>query len=223
MRCDSGQAYPPALQMNEKQHVVRNQPSERKHFHPKEVGRHQYRHVSTDKVFPKGSLLPFGSRWNIMAAENIAHRLIREPETQVGHGAHDPVIAPPGIFLRHPPGRPGEFRPEPPTDPDVNLSTHPARATQRRLPPSIKTRSSSGYPLTPSRRGWPAPFAPRELPRFLATTKQCAPDRCIGTFGLVGSPLVPFPLSSPTRFSSSIREPGLESRLLYTGHRIIGK
>src|SRR5271157_3536911 len=83
------------------------------------------------------------------------------------------------------PGRPGEFRPEPPTDPDVNLSIHPARATQRRLPPSIKTRSSSGYPLTPSRRGWPAPFAPRELPRFLATTKQCAPDRCLGTFGLV--------------------------------------
>src|SRR5271167_5135756 len=121
------------------------------------------------------------------------------------------------------PGRPGEFRPEPPTDPDVNLSIHPARATQRRLPPSVKTWSSSGYPLTPSRRGWPAPFAPRELPRFLATTKQCAPDRCIGTFGLVGSPLVPFSLSSPTRFSSSIREPGLESRLLYTGHRIIGK
>jgi hypothetical protein len=45
--------------------------------------------------------------------------------------------------------RPGEFRPEPPTDPDVNLSIHPARATQRRLPPSIKTRSSSGCPLTP--------------------------------------------------------------------------
>ena len=41
---------------------------------------------------------------NIMAAENIAHRLIREPETQVGHGAHDPVISPPGIFLRQPLG-----------------------------------------------------------------------------------------------------------------------
>ena len=48
------------------------------------------------------------------------------------------------------PSRPGELHPEPLTDPDVNLSIHPARATQRRLPPSIKTRSSSGYPLTPS-------------------------------------------------------------------------
>ena len=105
------------------------------------------------------------------------------------------------------PGRPGEFHSEPPTDPDVNLSIHPARATQRRLPPSIKTRSSSGFPLTPPRRGWPAPFAPRALPRFIALTKQCAPGRCIGTFGLVGSPLVPFPFASPTRFSSSVRKP----------------
>ena len=48
------------------------------------------------------------------------------------------------------PSRPGEFHPEPLTDPDMSLSTHPARATQRRLPPSVKTRSSSGYPLTPS-------------------------------------------------------------------------
>ena len=32
-----------------------------------------------------------------MAAENIAHRLIREPVTQVGHGAHNPVIAHPGF------------------------------------------------------------------------------------------------------------------------------
>jgi hypothetical protein len=46
------------------------------------------------------------------------------------------------------PGRPRGISPRA-TDPDVNLSIHPARATQRRLPPSIKTRSSSGYPLTP--------------------------------------------------------------------------
>src|SRR5205823_5269527 len=79
MTCDSGQAYPPALQMNEKQHVVRHQTFYRKHFHREEVGRRQHRHVSTDKVFPTRRLLPLGSRWNILAAENIAHRLIREP------------------------------------------------------------------------------------------------------------------------------------------------
>src|SRR6516164_7953244 len=72
--------------MNEKQYVIRNQSSERKHFQREEVGRHQYRHGSTDKVFPTRCLLPLRSRWNIMATENVAHRLIREPVTQVGHG-----------------------------------------------------------------------------------------------------------------------------------------
>jgi hypothetical protein len=51
MTRDSGQAYPPALQMNKKQYVVRNQPSERKHFHREEVGRHQYRHVRAFEIF----------------------------------------------------------------------------------------------------------------------------------------------------------------------------
>jgi hypothetical protein len=32
--------------------------------------------------------------------------------------------------------------------------------------------------------------------------------------------LVPFPLASPARFSSSVRKPGLESRSLYTGHHM---
>jgi Ca2+-binding RTX toxin-like protein len=35
------------------------------------------------------------------------------------------------------PSRPGEFHPEPLTDPDLILSHHPARATARRLPPSV--------------------------------------------------------------------------------------
>jgi hypothetical protein len=72
-------------------------------------------------------LLPFGSRWNIMAAEIIAHRLIREPETQVGHGAHDPVIAPPGIFLRHPHHQPLGFL--------LNSGTTPRFAKLRSVEP----------------------------------------------------------------------------------------
>jgi hypothetical protein len=36
---------------------------------------------------------------------------------------------------------PGNFHPEPPTDPDLTLSRHPARATARRLPPSIEHRA----------------------------------------------------------------------------------
>src|SRR5258708_34721542 len=43
------------------------------------------------------------------------------------------------------PSRPGEFHPEPLTDPDLNLSIHPARVTARRLPPSSKPSGSSPF------------------------------------------------------------------------------
>jgi hypothetical protein len=42
-------------------------------------------------------------------------------------------------LYRSSPSRPGEFHPEPLTEPDVNLSIHTARATHRRLPPSAET------------------------------------------------------------------------------------
>jgi hypothetical protein len=47
--------------------------------------------------------------------------------------------------------------------------------------------------------------------------------RRIGTFGLAVLLLVPFPLASPNRFSSSVREPERESCLLYTGHRVASR
>jgi len=59
--------------------------------------------------------------------------------------------------------------------------------------------------------------------RFITNTGQSAPGRCIGTFSLVGPPLVPFPFTSPARFSSSVRKPSSGSRLLYTGHRIASR
>ena len=52
---------------------------------------------------------------------------------------------------------------------------------------------------------------------------QRAPGLRFGTFGLAGLPLVPFPLASQTKFSSSVRKPELESRLLCTGHRTANK
>src|SRR6266702_6566105 len=87
------------------------------------------------------------------------------------------------------PSRPGEFHPEPLTDPDLTLSRHPARAIARRLPPSLGHRVPPGvgwtqHQLTRAKWRWPAPFAPRALPRFITTTKQSAPSRRIGTFSL---------------------------------------
>jgi len=46
------------------------------------------------------------------------------------------------------PSRPGEFHPEPLTDPDLTLSRHPARAIARRLPPSIEHRVPPGVGWT---------------------------------------------------------------------------
>ena len=52
---------------------------------------------------------------------------------------------------RNSPSRPGEFHPEPLTDPDLILSHHPARVIARRLPPSAEISSSSRfYPVGPS-------------------------------------------------------------------------
>src|SRR5260370_41333720 len=64
------------------------------------------------------------------------------------------------------------------------------------------------------------PLCSAVVPRFIATTGQSAPARCISTFGLAGPPLAPFPLPPPNRFSSSGPDPRLESRHFYPGHRV---
>jgi hypothetical protein len=50
------------------------------------------------------------------------------------------------------PSRPGEFHPEPLTDPDGILSHHPAPAIARRLPPSTERRAPPGEPVGPNQR-----------------------------------------------------------------------
>ena len=104
---------------------------------------------------------------------------------------------------------------------DSHGSCHPLKAAAFRQDQS----SSSCCPLThcdPDAGDLP-PSLHGHYPASSATTEQSAPGWRIGTFGLAVLPLVPFPLASPTRFSSSVRKPGSESRLLYTGHRMASK
>jgi hypothetical protein len=61
-----------------------------------------------------------------------------------------PAIPRFGVVAIRAPSRPREFRPEPLTDLDLSLSTHPARATQRKLPPSVEISRSSCCQLTKS-------------------------------------------------------------------------
>ena len=119
------------------------------------------------------------------------------------------------------PSGPGEFHPRPLTDPDVTVSGHPARATHRRLPPSADPVGLLPLPVGPGGSvEWPAPLAPRALPRVHATTAQSATPRCIGTCGLAGPPLGPFPFASPGRFSRAARKPRRESCPLYAGRHL---
>ena len=109
------------------------------------------------------------------------------------------------------------------TDPDVNLSLHPARATRKKAVAFQQDKEFIQLPVD-SIRMW-VTCSLRSTGNYPASSllRSSAPLAVLGTFGLMGLPLVPFPLASPTRFSSSVRKPGLESRLLYTGHRTASK
>jgi hypothetical protein len=101
--------------------------------------------------------------------------------------------------------RPWEFHPEPLTGPDVSLSAHPARATKLKATafrPNMRAHPVASWPDPDV--GDPPPLLHDHYNRFITTTGQSAPDRYIGTFGLMGFPLAPFPFTPPIRFSSSI-------------------
>ena len=103
----------------------------------------------------------------------------------------------------------------------MTVSSHTARATHRRLPPAAAPVGLLPLPVGPEGAvEWPAPLAPRALPRLPATTAQSAPGRRLGTFGLAGLPLGPFPFTSPARFSRSARKPRRESCPLYAGRHL---
>ena len=93
------------------------------------------------------------------------------------------------------PSRPGEFHPEPLTDPDLNLSIHPARVTARRLPPSAEISGSSRCnPVGPSSTAMTCPL--RSTSITLASTLLQGSPPLSGASVLSASrfePLVPFP------------------------------
>src|SRR5262245_35668408 len=118
------------------------------------------------------------------------------------------------------PSRPGEFHPEPLTDPYVSLSTYTARATARRLPPSVEQGAHPGKPVGPNQPRWPASFAPAPLQRLhlLRGSPPLSGASVLSASRL--EPLAPFPLPSPARFCRSVPEPGRASRRLHAGCRL---
>ena len=115
--------------------------------------------------------------------------------------------------LRILPSRPGEFHPEPLTDPDWILSHHPARAIARRLPPSIERRAPPVDPLAQVNGDDPPPSLHAHYP---ASSLLRGSPPLSGALVLSASrlePLAPFPLASPARFSRSVPEPDFRIEL----------
>jgi hypothetical protein len=119
------------------------------------------------------------------------------------------------------PSRPGEFHPEPLTDPDVILSHHPARATARRLPPSVDEGLFPASRLARS-TAMTCPLRSSPITEPSALLRGSPPlSGALVLSALRLTPLAPFPLASPARFSRSVPEPGRASRRLYAGCRSV--
>src|SRR5215471_8948347 len=58
--------------------------------------------MDPDELPPRHGLLALGSRWDAMAFEDVADRLVADRIAQVGQGPHDAVIAPRAILPGHP-------------------------------------------------------------------------------------------------------------------------
>ena len=123
------------------------------------------------------------------------------------------------------PSRPGEFHPEPLTDPDLNLSIHPARATDEGLPPFVKAAGSSCCQL--AHYGSEVDGLPASLHGHYSASSLLPGSPSLSIASVLSlscfSPLVASPLPSTPRFSCSIRPPLLGSGHLYAGCRSVRK
>src|SRR5262252_2035810 len=115
------------------------------------------------------------------------------------------------------PGRPGVFRPEPPTDPDVNLSIHPARATLKKAAAFHQDKEFLRFPVDSILMWVTCPLRSTGITPLLRYYGAVRPWPVPRYIRPRGSSTCAFPLASPARFSSSVRKPKLESRLLCTG------
>jgi len=108
------------------------------------------------------------------------------------------------LAMRRRPVSPGEFHPEPLTDPDVRLSLHPARAAQRRLAPSGKAVGFLRSPVDPTNAASdPPPSLDGRYPRFITMGRSAPPDPSVFSASRVHR-LSPFPLAWPRRVSSCV-------------------
>src|SRR5205085_79832 len=101
MRRRAGDVHLPTREVDEKEHVVRDQACRCPDLSGEEVRGDQHLHMRADKLLPCGRRLALGSRCDAMALEDVAYCLVTDREAQVGEGSNDPVIAPGAILFGH--------------------------------------------------------------------------------------------------------------------------
>lgn len=99
---DASDGYASTFQMEKEEYIIRHQSSPAKDIHRKEITTRQHIHVSSEKILPRRNLASLGSWSNSVPAKYVFHGLIRQEMTQVGRRSHDAVVAPTGVFPRHP-------------------------------------------------------------------------------------------------------------------------
>jgi len=73
---DPGDFNATALQMDEEEHIVSDQPTQRQYFHCEKVGTRQDRHVRADEVCPGCCILTLWCGQDTVGLENIAYHLV---------------------------------------------------------------------------------------------------------------------------------------------------
>ena len=77
MSRDSGDVHASSFQMQKEQNVVRHQASPRQHLDGEEVGSCEHVQAPADEFLPSCRLTPLGSGCEVVAAQDIAHCLVR--------------------------------------------------------------------------------------------------------------------------------------------------
>src|SRR5439155_9007447 len=90
-----------AAQMDEKQHVMRYELTQRPHLGGKEVSRDQNVEMRADEFLPRRGGHTLWSCWEAMPFQDVTHGLVTDRIAQIGQGADDPVIAPGAVLLCH--------------------------------------------------------------------------------------------------------------------------
>src|SRR5262245_23998947 len=98
---DSRDVHPAAIKVDEEQHVVGHQSTQREHFGGEKVGPCQQRQVGPNEGRPCGRALALRCRRQTVALQDIADRLIADLIPQIGQRPSDPVIAPGAVLLGH--------------------------------------------------------------------------------------------------------------------------